>query len=142
MNLGAIPRSKPLVLTAVLVASALGLFLPPTGASAAHDGCRLSVQGPFLYAGMVFPVAQIDCDTVQQSIHIRASLDMDGTAVASASRTCRKATSCWLGLASDGVFALDAPGDQRWCGRATGSVNNRGPGHSLGEAASCESESF
>lgn len=143
MQLGINSRNRLLLLASVFLASVLIVILPQARpASAAHDDCRLTVQGPFLYADLVFPVAQIECHTAKQSIHVEATLNMDGSAVASASRTCRKTASCWLGLASDGIFAHDVPGDQRWCGLATGSINNRGSRHSLGGAASCETESF
>jgi hypothetical protein len=128
---------------ALLLVSVVSLVLVPiSGARAAHDVCRLTVQGPFVYANMVFPVAKVECGAVRQTIHIDARLDMDGSLAAQASRTCRKVATCWLGLASDGIFAHDVPGDQQWCGSATGWVNNRGSRHSLDVAASCETESF
>jgi hypothetical protein len=118
------------------------ILLPSRQASAGHDDCTLSVSGPFFYAGMVFPVVEVNCDSVKQSIRIDASLDMDGAQVATASRTCRKASSCVTGLASDGIFAQDIPGDQRWCGGGSASIHTKGPTHFLPEATSCESESF
>jgi hypothetical protein len=123
------------------VGSAL-VFLPSRPAAAAHSDCTLSVSGPFFYAGMVFPVIEVKCDSVKRSIHIDAALDMNGSQVATSSRTCRQASTCVTGLASDGIFAQDIPGDQRWCGRGSASIRTRGPTHNLPEAGSCESESF
>lgn len=136
-----VPR-RTLVLASIVMMITSVVILLPGSASAGHDDCRVDVRGPFFYAGFVFPVGEIRCDTVKQSIHIDVSLDMDGVEVASASRTCRKASRCILGLASDGVFARDVAGDQLWCGGATGSIDNRGPRHVTAEAASCESEGF
>lgn len=134
---------RALALASILIALAsIAILLPAAQAHAAHDDCRVTVRGPFFYAGLVFPVGEIECDSVKQSIHIDVTLDMDGTEAASAGRTCRKASSCILGLASDGVFTRDLPGDQLWCGSATGSINNRGPRHEVAVATSCESESF
>jgi hypothetical protein len=136
-------RTRPLAFAVAVLASALTVILPPgEEASAAHGDCRVTAQGPFIYADLVSPFTAIECDTVKQGIHIEATLEMDGSVVASASRTCRKTNMCWLGLASDGIFTHDVPGDQRWCGTATGSINNRGSRHSLGQAASCETDTF
>jgi hypothetical protein len=124
------------------VSSAL-VILPARRAAAAHGDCRLSVSGPFFYAGMVFPVIEVTCDSVKQTIRIDAALDMDGSEVATSGRTCRRASSCVTGLASDGIFAHDIPEDQRWCGRGSASIRAKGEQTHLGpEAGSCESESF
>jgi hypothetical protein len=132
-----------LALAGAVLASALIVILPPgEEASATHGDCWVSAEGPYIYADFVFPVTKIECDTVKQGIHVEATLEMDGSVVATAGRTCRKTNACWLGLASDGIFTHDVPGDQRWCGSATGSINNRGSRHALGQAASCESEIF
>jgi hypothetical protein len=127
----------------VLLALGLALFLMPARqASAAHNDCTMSVSGPFFYAGMVFPVIEVKCDSVKQSIRIEAALDKDGFQVATSSRTCRKASSCVTGLARDGIFAQDIPGDQRWCGRGSASIHTKGQTHFLPEATSCESDGF
>jgi hypothetical protein len=134
---------RALGLAPVILAMALTLILVPTRqASAAHDDCTFSVSGPFFYAGMVFPVLEVKCDSVKQTIRIDAALDMDGSQVAKASRTCRKASSCVTGLARDGIFAMDIPGDQRWCGRGSASVRSNGSTRSFPETTSCESEDF
>lgn len=143
MPVETIPWKRSLAFGSILLALASILILVPgRGALAAHDDCELTVRGPFFYAGLVFPVAEIQCQTQKQSIHLEATLEMDGSEVATASRTCRKTAECTLGLASDGVFAHDVPGDQVWCGSAMGSINNRGPRHFLGQVTSCEAESF
>ncbi len=143
MELPRISLRRVVGIASVLLAVGLALtLLPARQASAAHDDCTLSVSGPFLYAGLVFPVIEVRCDSVKQSIRIDAALDMDGSQVATASRTCRKASSCVTGLARDGIFAQDVPGDQRWCGRGSASIHTKGPTHFLPEASSCESESF
>jgi hypothetical protein len=141
--LGMRSPTRPLALAGAVLASALIVILPPgEEASATHGDCRVSAEGPFIYVDMVFPVTKIECDTVKQGIHVEATLANDGSLVATASRTCRKTNICWLALASDGIFTHDVPGDQRWCGTATGSINNRGSRHSLAQAASCEAETF
>ena len=131
-------------LACVLLAVSSALVLLPTRpAAAAHSDCTFSVSGPFFYAGMVFPVIEVNCDSVKQTIRIDAALDMNGSDVATSSRTCRRASSCVTGLASDGIFAHDIPGDQRWCGRGSASIRAKGgPTHVIPEAGSCESESF
>ncbi|HYU58767.1 MAG TPA: hypothetical protein VEO00_12060 [Actinomycetota bacterium] len=134
-------RLLGLATVALVVVAAL--VLPPSRqASAADDDCTLTVSGPFLYAGMVSPVIEVRCDSVKQSIRIDAALDSDGSQVATSSRTCRRASSCVTGLADDGIFALDVPGDQRWCGRGSAAIHDRGATYVLPEATSCETESF
>lgn len=134
---------RVVALTSALLSVGVALvLLPPRQASAAHDDCTMSVSGPFFYAGMVFPVIEVECDSVKRSIRINAALAMDGSQVATASRICRKASSCVTGLASDGIFAQDIPGNQRWCGQGSASIRSRGPTHFLPEARSCETESF
>jgi hypothetical protein len=65
------------------LASALIVILPPGDeASANHGDCQVSAQGPFIYADLVFPVTEIQCDTIKQSIHIEATQEMDGSVVA------------------------------------------------------------
>jgi hypothetical protein len=119
------------------------IVMPPRPASAAPNDCTLSVSGPFFYAGMVSPVVEVKCESVKQTIRIDAALEMDGSQVATSSRTCRRASSCVTGLASDGIFAQDIPGDQHWCGRGAALVRTKGGSTQLlSEATSCESESF
>jgi hypothetical protein len=138
-----ISMKRTLGLAAVILAVGLTVILVPSRqASAAHDDCTFSVSGPFFYAGMVFPVLEVRCDSVKQTIRIDAALDMDGSQVAKASRTCRKVSRCVTGLARDGIFAMDIPGDQRWCGRGSASVRSNGSTRSFPETTSCESEDF
>jgi hypothetical protein len=130
-------------LASVVLAVGLALIaLPATKASAATNDCTLTVSGPFFYAEMVFPVVEVTCDSVKRSIRIDAAMDMDGERVATSSRTCRRASSCVTGLASDGIFAMDVSGDQLWCGHGRASIHARGPVQVLPVATSCESESF
>jgi hypothetical protein len=142
MEFGAISNRKLVGFWIVLFVASTLLILPSGDASAAHNDCRLTISGPFFYAGTVAPFAEIQCDSVKQSIQINAALDMDGSQVVARSRTCRKATSCWLGLARDGVFTNDVPGNQQWCGRASGVIHTTGQRHSLPQVASCETEDF
>jgi hypothetical protein len=116
--------------------------LPARPAAAAHGDCTMTVSGPFFYADMVFPVIEVTCDSVKRAIRIAAALDMDGTEVATSSRTCRRTDHCVTGLASDGIFVMDHEGDQHWCGRGSAAVRTRGRTHLFPEAMSCESESF
>jgi hypothetical protein len=143
MELRVISLRRQVGLATVLLALVpLLIVLPSRQASAAHDDCTMTVSGPFFYAGMVFPVIEVKCDSVKQSIRIDASLDRDGFQVAKSSRTCRKASSCITGLARDGIFAHDIPGDQIWCGHGSAVIHSSGPGHSLPKATSCESDTF
>jgi hypothetical protein len=49
----------------VLVTLGLTLtLLQPTSASATADDCTMTVQGPFFYAGLVFPVIEVECASV------------------------------------------------------------------------------
>lgn len=125
-----------------LVLSLAAVLIPSRQAAAAHSDCTLTVSGPFFYAGLVFPVIEVECDSVKRSIRIDAALDMDGTEVATSSRICRRASSCVTGLASDGIFTTDVPGDQLWCGRGSAAIRTQGPPHFLPEVGSCESEDF
>jgi hypothetical protein len=111
-------------------------------AAAVHEDCTLTVSGPFIYVDMVFPVIEVRCDSVKQTIHIEAALDMDGSQVAQSSRTCRKTNKCVTGLASDGIFVHDVPGDQLYCGRGSAKVRTKEGSRSFPEQTSCESDSF
>jgi hypothetical protein len=143
MQLRMISLRRQVGLASVLLALVpLLILLPSRQAAAAHGDCTLSISGPFFYAGMVAPFIEVTCDSIKQSIRIDAALDRDGSEVATASRTCRKARSCWIGLARDGIFAQDIPGDQLWCGHGSAFIHTTGPGHSLPEATSCESDTF
>jgi hypothetical protein len=134
---------KVLGLATVILAVGLALIvLPSRQASAVHEDCTMSVSGPFFYAGMVSPVIEVRCDSVKQTIRIDAGLDMDGFEVAKSSRTCRNVSSCVTGLARDGIFAMDIPGNQHWCGRGSASVRSKGSTRVFPELTSCESEDF
>jgi hypothetical protein len=102
----------------------------------------MTVQGPFFYAGLVFPVIKVECDSVKRTIHIDAALDMDGSQVATSSRTCHRTSSCVTGLASDGIFAHDVEGDQSWCGHGSAVVRSKGQKQVLPQLTSCESDTF
>jgi hypothetical protein len=143
MDLPNISMRRVLGLSSVLMVVGLALILLPSRqASAAHEDCTMSVSGPFFYAGMVFPVIEVKCDSVKQTIRIDAALDMDGSQVAKSSRTCRRTSSCVTGLARDGIFAMDIPGDQHWCGRGSATIRSNGSTRFFPETTSCESESF
>lgn len=143
MELSRISLVRVVGLASVVLVMGLALIVLPAGkASAAPVDCTLTVSGPFFYAEMVFPVVEVTCDSVKKSIRIDAALDMDGERVATSSRTCRRASSCVTGLASDGIFAIDEPGDQLWCGKGLASIRTTGPVQFLPVAGSCESESF
>jgi hypothetical protein len=100
----------------------------------------MTVQGPFFYAGLVFPVIEVECDSVKRTIHIDAALDMDGSQVATSSRTCHRRSSCVTGLASDGIFTIDVAGDQRYCGHGSAVVRSKGQTQVLPQLTSCESD--
>jgi hypothetical protein len=143
MDVATISLKRTAALASVLAAAAVILVvLPARQASAAHGDCTMTVSGPFFYADMVFPVIEVNCESVKRAIRIDASLDRDGTEVATSSRTCRRTDHCVTGLASDGIFAMDEPGDQRWCGHGTAGIRSQGRTHVIPEATSCESESF
>ena len=111
-------------------------------AAAVQEDCTLTVSGPFIYVDMVFPVIEVRCDSVKQTIRIEAALDMNGSQVAQSSRTCRRTNKCVTGLAKDGIFVHDVPGDQRWCGRGSATVRTKEGSRSFPEQTSCESDSF
>jgi hypothetical protein len=117
---------------------AFAAFAAP-GASAdrppVNSACTLAAAGPFFYAGDVFPEASVRCDTPQRRLRIDAVLTRDGVAVATATRTCRNASTC---IVSVDASAPDLPGDQVWCVSTSGSVGLA----SLGTAESCEREDF
>jgi hypothetical protein len=121
------------LLTLALIAAVL--TVPVTDAAADHDGCRIVAEGPFFYAGLVFPATKVECSSVKRRIKISAVLTRDGVVAARGTRTCRKRSVCHLGI---DVRADDLPGDQQWCVRASGSVG----AHFVGEATSCETEPF
>jgi hypothetical protein len=130
-----------------VIAVMLTLGLTPTlfqqrPASAAANDCTMTVQGPFFYAGMVFPVIEVECDSVNRTIHIDAALDMDGSQVATSSRTCHRTSSCVTGLARDGIFAHDVEGDQRWCGHGSAVARSKGQTQVMPQLTSCESDTF
>ena len=135
------PRRVVAVITALLTLG-LTLALQQRPASAAADDCTMTVQGPFFYAGLVFPVIEVECDSVKRTIHIDAALDMDGSQVATSSRTCHRTSSCVTGLASDGIFAHDVEGDQSWCGHGSAVVRSKGQTQVLPQLTSCESDTF
>jgi hypothetical protein len=126
----------------VLALSTSLAVLSPTSASAQEDDCTLTVSGPFFYAGLVSPNIDVACGSVKKSIRVNATLSQDGVQVAAASRTCRQASRCILGLASDGIFVLDVPGDQRWCGTGSATIRGKGGGQVLPPEGSCESDTF
>jgi hypothetical protein len=102
---------------------------------AVSSTCTLAAAGPFFYAGDVFHDASVRCDTPQRRLRIDAVLTRDGVAVASASRSCRTASTC---IISVDALAPDIPGNQTWCVSASGSVGST----PVGRAESCESEDF
>jgi hypothetical protein len=121
------------LLTVALFAAALA---GSTGnASADHDGCQIVAEGPFFYAGLVFPGTRVECASVERRIKISTVLTRDGIVAAQGNRTCHRTSVCHLTI---DVRADDIPGDQQWCVRASGSVGN----HSVGEATRCETEPF
>jgi hypothetical protein len=72
-------RTRPMAFAVAVLASALIVILPPgEEASAAHGDCRVTAQGPFIYADLVSPFTAIECGTVKQGIYIEATLEMDG----------------------------------------------------------------
>ena len=111
------------------------LAMPVRNAAADHDGCRIVAEGPFFYAGLVFPATKVECDSVKRRIKISAVLTRDGIVAARGTRTCQRTSVCHLGI---DVRAGDLHGDQHWCVGASGSVGN----HFVGEATSCETEPF
>lgn len=124
-------RLLPVLLAlAVVVAPGASADRPPVSST-----CTLAAAGPFFYAGDVFPDASVRCDTPQRRLRIDAVLTRDGVAVASASRSCRNASTC---IISVDASAPDLPGDQTWCVSTSGSVSST----PLGTAESCESKDF
>jgi hypothetical protein len=110
----------------------------PAGAGRTAADCTLTVAPPFLYAppgGTVISSVNAGCATPARRIRVEATLTRDGTAVASARRDCRRATSCWI---TTDASANDVPGDQVWCTTASASAD----GVDLGEQTACETEDF
>ena len=117
---------------AVIVVVFLGLA---GGASAGASDCRLEAEPPFLYAGMVFGVGRVTCTAPANKISITVVLEKNGVEVARVTRNdCRKTAVCWNTTST----ALDEPGDQIWCSRASASAT----GADLGEARVCETAEF
>ena len=145
MEVRTISPKRVVALITVLLTLGLTLTLlqqEPASASAAADDCTMTVQGPFFYAGMVFPVIEVECASVKRTIHIDAALDMDGSQVATSSRTCHRRSSCVTGLASDGIFAHDVEGDQTWCGHGSAVARSKGQTQVMPQQTSCESDPF
>lgn len=143
MDVRTISSKRVVAVITVLLTLGLALtLLQPRPASAAADDCTMTVQGPFFYAGLVFPVIEVECDSVKRTIHIDAALDMDGSQVATSSRTCHRTSSCVTGLARDGIFVHDVEGDQSWCGHGSAVVRSKGQTQVLPQLTSCESDTF
>ncbi len=125
---------RPLVaLVAVLaVVPAAAIAAPPASSTAS---CTIVAEGPFLYVDTVIPNSAVQCDVPRRRLHIETQLIRDGAVVTSASRTCRNASVCWLTVDAS---APDARGDQVWCVTAKGYAGST----FVGEASSCENESF
>lgn len=125
-----------LALAALLCAGVAVLGVGSGSAGAAHEGCVITAEGPFLYHTTVFPVTSVDCETVQGRLRIFTSLTRDGVQVSSARRDCRKASVCHLDFDAS---VEDVDGDQTYCLQTGGYV---GGNHFVGAASACESESF
>jgi hypothetical protein len=118
--------------TAVLVLLSLQVA---GGAAAGSSNCRIEAQPPTLYAGMVFGSGRVVCGTPSNKISITVVLEKNGSDVARVVRNdCRKTALCWNTTSN----ALDEPGDQTWCSRASGSAT----GAFLGEVRVCETDVF
>jgi hypothetical protein len=129
------------VTMALLALGTILAVVKATPATAAQNDCTLTVSGPFFYAGLVSPNVEVACGSVRKSIRVDATLSQDGVQVAAESRTCHQASRCILGLASDGIFVFDVPGNQHWCGTGSGTISGKG-GQVLPPARSCESDGF
>lgn len=129
---------RPSALASLVAAplGALAVLVPQAGgASPSPSSCTLTADPPFLYAGMVFAPAVLDCTSPQTKLRVRTQLTMDGVAVAENSRDCHRSARCFNTV---GSFVTDVPGDQAWCTTAWGWVGGR----PLGSATRCESEPF
>jgi hypothetical protein len=130
-------RARPLALVLAAAALLIATAMAATrDASAAHEDCGAFAEGVFLYHTTVIPVTRIECATVKKRIRISAVLSRDGVDVRSSRRDCRNRSVCYLSV---DVSVEDVPGDQRWCVRVWGSIDNN---HALPAASVCESESF
>ena len=98
------------------------------------SSCAIVAQPPFLY-GVVIPLSSVECDSAQRRLRVETQLTGNGVPVASATRTCRNTSVCWLTVDSS---APDEPGDQVWCTVAKGYAGTS----FLGEARSCDTEDF
>jgi hypothetical protein len=96
--------------------------------------CSTVASAPFLYS-VVIPVSAVQCDGTQRKLRIETQLTRDGVTVASAARTCRDVSVCWLTVDAS---APDEPGDQVSCVIASGYATTA----FVGEATSCETEDF
>lgn len=117
----------------VILCAMVGLALASsTALSAAHAAsCTISATGPFLYAGLVIPEAEVQCESALNRIRIEGVLEMDGVQVGAARRDCRKTANCQL---SPDLRAADQPGDQVWCVQVSATVGGKG---NVGSATSC-----
>ena len=120
-----------LVVPAMAVAPYNAVFAK--GATA--ESCRLVVEAPFLYAGMVIPMSSVQCDQQVSRLRIETRLLRDGTEAESARRQCRNSSVCWL---TTDAAASDVPGDQVWCTHAVGYQGSR----FIGESTVCETGDF
>jgi len=96
--------------------------------------CSTVASAPFLYS-VVIPLSAVQCEGPQRRLRIETQLTRDDIAVASASRTCRDTSVCWLAVDAS---APDEPGSQVWCSVARGYA---GAGF-VGEARACETDDF
>jgi hypothetical protein len=120
---------------AALASVAASVPLSTSAQPAPSSGsCVTVAQPPFLYS-VVIPVSSVECADAQRKLRIETQLTRDGVTVASAKRTCRDTSVCWLTVDAS---APDEPGNQVWCTVAKGYAGTS----FLGEAKSCESEDF
>ena len=127
--------SRALLAAVAVVVAAVAIPVASAKAPPAPASCTVTAEGPFLYVDTVIPVTSVQCGAPQHRLRIETVLLRDGVVVASASRSCRDASVCWLSIDAS---VQDEPGNQLWC-----TVTRGYDGSTLvGEARSCESEEF
>jgi hypothetical protein len=128
------PARLAFALAALVAATVTVPFSTAAQSASSVSSCAIVAQPPFLYS-VVIPLSSVECVGDQRRLRVETQLKRNGLTVASATRTCRDTSVCWLTVDSS---SPDEPGAQIWCTVAKGYAGTS----FLGEARSCETEDF